>query len=448
VVLTARYRHLEADATARLQSASLHIGRKLLDGGPAVSGCVVLSTCNRFEIYCEIPAGTDLPAARSEVLRAVTQCTGLPLPHLEALFEYHCGPAVAEHLFAVGCGLGSLVVGERHVAGQVRRALTEAQAAGTATGRLSRLFQRASRTAKDVGARTRLSTAGRSVASVALELAVSRLNPVKLSDLSVVLIGSGSYAACVMELLGRGQGPAVRVYSPSGRAEAFAAARAATALTPEELPGAISRADIVIGCSGTGARIGSSAMSSRQNTSGRLVVLDLAPNRDFDPDVAKLPDVELITLETVRRAAPPADAEELQLAWGLVREAARQFDEQESVRAVDTAIVALRNHLNDVLDRELERAGRQSADGLPTEETALALRRVVRQLLHQPTMRARELAAAGRQDEYTAALEALFGISVEAPCSAGLRLNASDPAEMPVTPAAVPLHLVGAPLHA
>ncbi|WP_461190191.1 glutamyl-tRNA reductase [Arthrobacter sp. Z4-13] len=420
VVFTARYRYLHADFTARLQSVSSHLAREVLDFNPDVSGCVVLSTCNRFEIYCEIPAATDMPTACSEVLRTVSHCSGLPLTDLQALFEYHYGPAVAEHLFAVGCGLASLVVGERHISGQVRRALAEAQAAGTATGRLSRLFQRASRTAKEVGAQTRLSTAGRSVASVALELAVSRLTPAKLSDLSVVLIGSGSYAACVMELLGRGQGPAVAVYSPSGRAEAFAAARAATALTPEELPGAVSAADIVIGCSGTGTRIGTSVMGLRQNASGRLVALDLAPNRDFDPDVADLRGVELITLETVRQAAPPADAEELQLAWALVRQAARRFEEQESVRAVDTAIVALRNHLNDVLDREMERVRRQNGDGPRTEETASALRRVVRKLLHGPTIRARELAAAGRQDEYTAALGALFGISVEVPGRAEL----------------------------
>lgn len=420
VVLAARYRYLQADSTARLQSASAHIARELLDRSTGVSGCVVLSTCNRFEIYCEIAGASDLPTACSEVLRTIGQCSGLPLPDLRALFEYHSGPAVAEHLFAVGCGLASLVVGERHIIGQVRRALAEAQASGTATGRLSRLFQSASRTAKDVGARTRISTAGRSVASVALDLAVSRLAPAKLSDLSVVLIGSGSYAACVMELLGRGQGTAVGVYSPSGRAEAFAATRAARALTSEELQGAISGADILIGCSGTGTRIGTSMMASRQSVSGRLIVLDLAPNLDFDPEVAGLRGVELLTLETVRQAAPPADAEELQFAWSLVRQAARRFDEQESVRAVDTAIVALRNHLNDVLDREMERVTRQNGNGVPAEETASALRRVVRQLLHGPTIRARELAAAGREDEYTAALEALFGISVEVPGRAGL----------------------------
>ncbi|MFF1254238.1 glutamyl-tRNA reductase [Pseudarthrobacter sp. NPDC058329] len=419
-MLTARYRYLPADSTARLQSASSLIAKELACS-PAISGCVVLSTCNRFEIYCELPPSGDVAGACSEVLRAVGRCARLPLPDLRALFEYHHGPEVAEHLFGVGCGLDSLVVGERHVTGQVRRALAEAQAAGTATGRLSRLFQTASRTAKDVGARTRLGAVGRSVASVALELAMSRLNPAKLSDLSVVLIGSGSYAACFMELLGRGQGPGIAVYSHSGRAEAFAAARCATPLTAEELPAAIGGADVVIGCSGSGTRIGTSVVASRQGTSRRLVLLDLAPTQDFDPGLANVPGVEIITLESVREAAPPADAEELQLARALVRQAARRFDEQESVRAADTAIVALRNHLNGVLEREMDRGKKQNGDSAPTEETALALRRMVRQLLHEPSVRARELAAAGRQDEYTAALEVLFGLSVNNRGQAGLR---------------------------
>lgn len=424
LVLAARYRYFPPDSTATLHSASSTIARTLLDASTAVSGCVVLSTCNRFEIYCEISAERNAAKARSDALEAVSCCSGLPLTDLQALFEYHEGSAVAEHLFAVGCGLDSLVVGEREIAGQVRRALATAQAAGTTTGRLVRLFQGASRTAKEVGARTRLGSAGRSVASVAVELAASRLRPAALSDLSVVLIGSGSYAACILDLLLRGQCSDVAVFSRSGRATAFAAARGVKALTAAELDAAIGQADIVIGCSGSGTRIDATMIAPRRHNS-RLVVVDLAPNRDFDSAVADLTGIDLVTLESVRQAAPQADAAELQLALTLIREAAGRFSQQEKVRAIDASIVALRHHLQTVLNHEVEHLRQRSGSGTSVEETTMAMRRLVHQLLHTPAVRAREMAAAGRHDEYTAALEALFGISVDPNVPPEFRRNMS-----------------------
>ncbi|MGF9649466.1 glutamyl-tRNA reductase [Pseudarthrobacter oxydans] len=411
-MLTARYRYFPPDSIVTLQAVSTNIAQALLDATTSVSGCVVLSTCNRFEIYCEISPASDAAEACSNALEAVSYCSGLPLQDLEVLFDYREGTAVAEHLFAVGCGLDSLVVGEREIAGQVRRALATAQAAGTTTGRLIRLFQETSRTAKEVGARTRLGSAGRSVASVAVELAASRLRPATLSGLSVVLIGSGSYAACILDLLLRGQCSSVAVFSRSGRATAFAAVRGVKALTAAELQTAIGQADIIIGCSGSGTRIDTTLIEPRQNTRP-LVVVDLAPNRDFDSAVADVTGIDLVTLETVRHAAPQADAAELQLARALVSEAADRFSQQESVRAIDAAIVALRHHLQTVLDSEVERLRKRSGTTASVEETTVALRRIVHQLLHTPAVRARELAAAGRHEDYTSALEALFGISVD-----------------------------------
>lgn len=411
VVLAARYRHFPADSIVKLQGASPNVARTLLDASAAVSGCVVLATCNRFEIYCESSAASGPAKARSDALEAVSYCSGLPLPDLNALFDFREGTAVAEHLFAVGCGLDSLVVGEREIAGQVRRALAMAQAAGTTTGRLIRLFQGTSRTAKEVGTRTRLGSAGRSVASVAVELAASRLRPAALPDLSVVLIGSGSYAACILDLLLKGRCSSVAVFSRSGRASAFAAARGVRALTAAELPAAIARADIAIGCSGSGTRIDTTMIEPRQTTN-RLVVVDLAPNRDFDSAVADLTGIDLMTLESIRQAAPQADAAELQLARALIMEAANRFSQQESVRAIDSAIVGLRHHMYMILDREVEHLKKRNGTSTSVEETIMAMRRVVHQLLHTPAVRAREMAAAGRHDEYTAALEAIFGITV------------------------------------
>jgi glutamyl-tRNA reductase len=424
LVLVAKYRDLDIESAARLQAVSSELGEHLLASSSAVSGAVVVSTCSRFEIYCEVASRKQIDAACSEALGSVHLCTHLPAPQLASLFEHSSGASAAEHLFAVAASLDSVVVGERQVSGQVRRALAAAQAAGTASGLLVRLFQEASRTGRDVGARTALGSASRSIAHVALELAAAGSSHPSLADASVVLFGTGSYAVCVAEILRSRRCPTISVFSQSGRAEAFVASRGGTALTARELPAAIARADIIIGCSGTETRIGAGQLARWRDDTGRpLTVVDLAPSHDFDPRVADLPGVELITLDSVRFAAPPADAEALRLAGALVRQAARRFEKQEELRVVDAAIVALRGHVHQVLEAEMERVMKEHGCGAQAEEVNLAMRRVVRRLLHVPTVRARELAADGRQNDYTAALEALFGLSIQL---AGARIPGVD----------------------
>ncbi|HEX9229780.1 MAG TPA: glutamyl-tRNA reductase [Arthrobacter sp.] len=415
LVFVAKYRDLDLGSAAALHAASAGLAPQLVSGRSTIAASVVLSTCNRFEIYCEVSSVAGLETARAEVLDSVHRCSGLPTILLSALFEELRGATAGEHLFAVAAGLDSVVVGEREVAGQVRRALADAQAAGTSSGRLSRLFQAASRTAKDVGAQTALSSAGRSVAAVALELAAAGTRRAGIAGTSAVLFGTGAYAACVAELLRNRNCSEISVFSHSGRAEAFVASRGGRALSAQQLPAAVAGADLVIGCSGSGSRIGAAALARWRADGARLLaVIDLAPSHDFDPQVAELPGVDLITLESVHTAAPPADAEALRHARALVRRAARQFEEQDAMRAVDPAVVILREHLHQVLLSEMERVSRQHARGASAEDVNLALRHMIRRLLHTPTVRARELAALGRQDDYTAALDALFGLRVQA----------------------------------
>lgn len=414
LVFVAKYRDLDLGSAAALHAASAGLAPHVVSGRLTVAASVVLSTCNRFEIYCEVSSVAGVAAARAHVLDSVQHCSGLPMVLLPALFEELVGAAAVEHLFAVAAGLDSIVVGEREVAGQVRRALSDAQAAGTSSGRLARLFQAASRTAKDVGAQTALSSAGRSIAAVALDLAAAGTGRAGTAGMSAVLFGTGAYAGCVAELLRNRKCFEISVFSHSGRAEAFVAARGGSALSARQLPAAVAGADLVIGCSGSGARIDAAALGRwRADGTRPLTVIDLAPSHDFDPQVAGLPGVDLITLQSVHLAAPPADAEALHHARALVRRAAGHFEEQDAVRAADTAVVALREHLHQVLQSEMERVSQQHTRAASAAEVNLALRHMIRRLLHTPTVRARELAAHGRQDDYTAALEALFGLRVE-----------------------------------
>ena len=413
LALVASHRAAGLDFLARLGSGPRRVTSGAVAGSPDVSGAVVLSTCNRFEVYFELAAGSDAAAARDGVVSIISSCSGVPEGELGGSLDFLSGHEMTEHLFSVGSGLDSAVVGEREIAGQLRRALAAAQETGTAGGGLIRLFQAASRASRDVGSLTKLGDAGRSMVSVALDLAAAKLGRVGTAGLSVVVIGTGAYAGSTLALLAAGHCSNVSVFSWSGRAGGFAETRGAAALSQAELPAAIRNADVVIGCSGRGSRLGTDKFRRwRQGTQGRLVVVDLALSRDFEPETGNIPGIDLITLEDVRLASPREHSAAVQEATVLVRHASLRFEEERQSRQMDSAIVALRSHMQQVLAGELERIRNQHACPATAEAVEFAVRRVVRQLMHVPTARARELAASGRHGDYTAALEALYGLTV------------------------------------
>jgi glutamyl-tRNA reductase len=417
--LVATHSDLDLETVARLSAGSSQVASSVLKDGSPIAGAVVLATCNRVEIYCETGSETDIDAARTAVISEISDRSGLDENLIARSFTTNTGPEVSRHLFAVGAGLDSAVVGEREIAGQVRRALNEAQQEGTASGALVRLFQTASRTAKDVGAQTALGGRGLSIVSVALDLATDLAEERDWASKNVVVFGTGAYAGATMALLRERGCTSISVYSSSGRARTFTENRGGFPLTEETLGAAVAAADVVIGCSGSDRQISAAEVAAGREADAKpLTIIDLALTHDFDPAVGELDGVELITLESVRLAAPEEQAESVNQAAKIVDHAARAFEESQQARSVDAAIVALRRHTMAVLETELEKVRNQHGCTGPAQEVEFAMRRMVKQLLHLPTVRARELAANGQQDQYIAALDALYGISVAEPAAA------------------------------
>ncbi|MDJ0456431.1 glutamyl-tRNA reductase [Arthrobacter sp. NQ7] len=417
--LVATHADIDLETVAQLSNGSSGIAASALTESPAVAGAVVLATCNRYEIYGEARDPDDVEAARAAVVARISEASGLPEPLVSRSFSTRTGPEVTQHLFAVSAGLDSAVVGEREIAGQVRRALITAQHDGTASAGLVRLFQAASKTAKEVGAQTALGSRGLSIVSVALDLATDLSENPDWSTKKVVLFGTGAYAGATMALLRERGCTDISVFSSSGRAEGFVASRGGTALDADSLRDAVAAADVMIGCSGSDSRVEADELAQvRANSPQPLIAIDLALTHDFDPAVGELDGVELLTLESVRLAAPQEQSESLVQASGIVKGAAKAFEQERQARSVDSAIVALRRHTMNVLDAEMEKVRARHGCTAAAEEVEFALRRMVKQLLHVPTVRARELAANGQQDDYVAALEALYGITVEQPAEA------------------------------
>ncbi|UCN14909.1 glutamyl-tRNA reductase [Cellulomonas iranensis] len=436
--LVASHHDLDLAVLERLQSDVQAVGREVVAATPAVTGAVVLATCNRFELYLDVDDTAHTPRARRAVAKAVAARSGYApdavVEHLRPLV----GGDASEHLFAVASGLESMVVGEREIAGQVRRALTTARRDGTTTSTLEALFQAASRASRAVEAATGLGSTGRSVVGVALDLAARTLPRGGATGAAVpavdgsgapetaaeapdgadwqavrcVLIGTGSYAGASLAALKARGVRDVRVFSPSGRAGQFAAQRGVTALPAgADLLAEVAQADLVVACSGAaGAVLGVEALAAARRTAQRpLTVVDLALRHDVDPDVRTLPGVALVSLQSVAEHAP-AEHAALQHARDVVERAADDFEADRRVREWDPAVVAERTRVLGGLEAALDAL----PDASPDDAHARSLRRRARAQLHGPTVAARAAARAGDAAGYARALAELAAIEVPA----------------------------------
>jgi glutamyl-tRNA reductase len=387
---------------------------------------VVLATCNRFEAYLDIDE--PLPAARAvsaeAVIEAVSAASGIDAELLRSSSEVFCDHAVAEHLFSVSSGLKSVVVGEGEIAGQVRRAYESARRNGTVTGDLERLFRVASRTSRGVKNQTGIMSAGRSMVRLALDLAESRVSD--WSEARVLLVGTGKYAGASLAAL-RDKGVTdVRVYSPSGRAPKFALSHDIQPVEPGGLVAALAQSDLVVTCSAVTEHVITPATVEEAlrlpGARRRRLIVDLGLPRNVDPAVAESQGAELLDLETISIHAPLDELHAADDAREIVDRAAAEFAAQRAEQAVTPALVALRKHVFDVLDAEIERS-RRRGDG--SEQTEAALRHLAGVLLHTPSVRARELARQGDAQAFVDGAAALFGLDIE-PAAGRARLTAVD----------------------
>jgi glutamyl-tRNA reductase len=419
MLLGVSHHDMELADLQRLSSGAQDIALKLVAPGPLapsvdaaadrpVRAAVALATCNRVEIYIDARRFHDAVDAVTTTLAAAA---GLPESVVSRQLKVRVGAPVAAHLFAVASGLDSMVVGEAEIAGQVGRALRRGQSEATLSPTLNMLFQRASRTAKQVQSRTHLGAAGRSVASVALDVAEQADG--SLAGRSALIVGTGSYARVVASGLRARGCTDLQVYSVSGRAEAFAATHGAEPVSLLELPTVLKAVDLVVACSGT---TGGALTADMIEASGRdrpLTVVDLALHSDVSTEVRALPQVHVIDLNTVAGNAPGEQLDALTAAQDIVIAAVAEFEDTQVVRTLDPAVVALRTHVSGVVEKEMDRL-RVKFDDAVAAELEQAMHRVTRSMLHTPTMRAQELARSGDGAGYLDALHTLFGIDLTA----------------------------------
>ncbi len=360
-------------------------------------GVVVLATCNRFEAYVDAPDHGPEPA-----LEAVARAAQLTPAELADTFTIHHDDAAAEHLFAVSSGLESAAVGEGEIAGQVRRALETARAAGRTSTDLEQLFQHAMTVSKEVKNRTGLQTRGRSLVQLALTLVDARVTD--WSTARVVLIGTGAYAGASLAALRVRGADNIAVFSPSGRAEAFAASHDLRPISDSDLVAELSRADVVVACSSTNDPV--LTREHLRGTTRPRVLIDMGLPRNISPDVGEEAGVELLDLETIALHAPiPELGAELE-ARDIVRTAAAEFAALRAEREVVPALRNMRAFVTAVMEDEIARLRGRNAEN--ADQIEAALRHALGRVMHRPTVRLRALARAGAATEASAAVTALF----------------------------------------
>jgi len=365
-----------------------------------IEGSVIVSTCNRFEVYVE----TETPEVTSKyILDRIRFVTGIDNPAIKVSL----GSKAITHLFRVSAGLDSMIVGEVEISGQVKRALTESRQLSQTSRITESLFQRASEVSKRVASETGLGTAGRSLITSGLN--ILRERGFDLRNRKVLVIGTGAYARVVISALAREGVGEIFTYSHSGRAEIFSQSHGTTPVKQGSIDAALENCEMIISCSGVQGAI--LRADQIQNLSHQILpIIDLSLARDVENSVKSLFNVIVIDLEEIHRNAPIEHLETINSAEELVSSAASQFSQYLLARRGDPLIRLLREHIETIVLEEVDRVRRKSGEELALQVNR-SLRSVTKTIFHKPTIAARDSALNDESDEYQRAIQVLFGLS-------------------------------------
>lgn len=377
---------------------------------PGVSEAVILSTCNRTEIYADLKDGTG--EALADWLARERSADD---PEVRSRFYSHSGDAAVRHLLRVACGLDSQIIGEPQILGQIKDAYELARPPGAAGQRLHRLFQFTFAVAKQVRTDTHIGENPVSVAYAAVRLA--RQIFADFSRLTALLIGAGeTIELAARHLHEQGTRRMIIANRTVGRARELAEQFQAYAIGLDELPAHLDEADMIIASTGspepilTRAHV-EAALAGRKRRP--LLIVDIAVPRDVDPEVAEIEDVYLFSIDDLHKVVEEnlrSRRVAAQEAETLIEAQVARFNEQQRGLEAVPAIRAVRDHAGEVRERTLEQARQRLAHGEPAEQVLRFLAdTLTNRLMHAPTAYLRQAAHEGRE-HIVKELQALFGL--------------------------------------
>jgi glutamyl-tRNA reductase len=355
---------------------------------------VLLSTCNRLEVYTYDDDDTGLVDRLGQFL---TARSGVPRRDLDPHIYQHHDQDCARHLFRVASGLDSMVVGEHQVLGQVRTAFSVASEGGYVRGPLSRLFHQALRVARYIHRDTSIDSHSRSVSRAGVQLAWGLLGD--LAQKRALVIGAGDAGRLVAQALAdAGVREIVVTNRTYWRAEDLAKELGGVAAPFDELPQQLNQADVVISSTGSPGYVldrttVQNAIQQRQGCP--LLLIDIAVPRDIDPGVSDLDSVRLYDIDALQRISE-TDAASLEkdIAWAeeIVEQETLKFQEWWSSLDVLTLIASVRERAEIIRRAEVSKTLSKLKGQFPDDSGELGsyldamTTALVKKLLHHPTV--------------------------------------------------------------
>jgi glutamyl-tRNA reductase len=382
-----------------------------LHAEPAIDEVVLLSTCNRVEVY----AGTQGPI--EPVTRAVADLMAargrIPADELLRMARIHVGAAAVSHLFSVACGLDSMAVGEDQIVAQIKAAVRAAAEAGTIGPIVTGLTDAALRVSKRARTETTISTAGISTTRAGLDLADAHLGG--LAARRAVVVGTGAVGRLAARLLREAGVGRLSVASGSEeRAAKVAAAVHGAPLRAVDVPATLADTDLLITATGCVVPVvlAEQVRVARKRAGGRpLFVLDLGMPPDVEPAVGRLAGVTLVNIDALgRHLADRVVPDEIPRVRAIVAAEVASYSNRLNEAAAAPFVAAMHAHVRQLAEAELIRMH----DRLPSlseeqlAETTATVHRIVRKFVHRPTVRAKQLSTDPEGSVYLEALRQLF----------------------------------------
>ncbi len=391
---------------------------------PDITEAVIVSTCNRVELYATT---NDIAGGMARLKRFLADYHGLSLETLEQHLYAHHGEAAIRHVFRVASSLDSMVVGEPQILGQIKTAYGYAAEFKSSGIILNRFLHKAFSVAKRVRTETRIASSAVSVAFAAVELAKKIFGD--LSDKTVMLIGAGEMCELAAKhFLNSGVRGVMVTNRTFERAVKLAEEFDGKAVNFEELFEHLHKADIIL--SSTGAPhfiIGPKDVEEviRRRRNKPMFFIDIAVPRDIDPKVNDVANVYLYTVDDLNgivQSNLEQRSKEAEKAEAIVDQEIGQFFKWLSSLEVTPTIVALRSKFDEIRRAELEKTLAGWKDLSPDGQKRLEAltNAMMNKLLHPPTTLLKKAGQGGRTGLYVDALRQLFDLQTEAPAEEDL----------------------------
>ncbi len=376
-----------------------------------VESFLILSTCNRTEIYF---TSKNRESSISEIYKFLSKFLSM---EEEITKEYNSvlnSTEVVEHVFKLACGLESLIIGEKQVLSQLKFAYSKAQEEKTLDNTLELLFQNAINSAKEIHKNTNLSTNSPSISSAAIDLANSICGPIKTK--SIMILGAGKMAELALdhiEEIGGAKETVVLNRSPHRVIEFSDKYKIDRSIPFDDIYSEINETDIIITATGAPHFIlfAEKFKSLRKDSSKPLHIFDISLPRNVDPEFRNLENIKLLdidSLQTIYSNNTNIPSDVLKKVEDYITNGIKDFSEEVSSSETNTLIKDLKTKVNNIIEEKLSKL--KSNSNINQEELEYIVNNIANTIIHSPVKNLKNSKVLGSKEEKLQLIRDLFEI--------------------------------------